>query len=385
MDQRQQQTKKPEGVFSDLNKPAPDAPTLARLFATPSVQKSIIDALPKHMEPDRMVQVMLQCCRKIPNLMKCSMHSLVQALVACSELGLEPGSALGYINLIPFWNSSAEKFEIQIIVGFKGYVELARRSGRLKSIGARIVHEKDKFSVKFGLEEKLEHEPFLDGEPGAPRFAYCVAHFIDGGYHFEVMSIPEIERIRNTSANYSRAKDKSKTVWGQHFEEMAKKTVVRRASKYLPLSSEQAEALDKHDDASVVDGQVVTRDTLAGLLAERTQAPSKPVEDVVIPFPTSDEKREVIDEQTGEITEAGAASTPAAAAPESVNEEPPADPIDNLIWRIQRANGPELGVIKRDIVKPEVLPKNEPRRVDVARAINAREQELRAAEKGGAA
>lgn len=359
--QQQQQAPRPAGRFDNLAVPAPDVPTLRALFQTKSVQESIAEVIPKHMEPDRMVQVMLTCCRKIPNLMKCSMQSLISALVACSELGLEPGGALGHINLIPFWNSKANRFDINIIVGYKGYVELARRSGRLKSISARVVHEKDKFTVKFGLEEKLEHEPYLDGDPGKARFVYCVAQFTDGGYHFEVMSIPEVEKIRDATANYKNAKDKEGSVWGQHFEEMAKKTAVRRASKYLPLSAEQADALEKNDDA-VVEGSVVARDVVAGALAAGTKAPERM--DVVIPFPTADAEP-AHDPTTGEVIENESAP---------VDETPPTDPAENLLWRIARASADQLADLTKEAGK---LPKDEPRRGDVGTAISRRREELK--------
>lgn len=373
--------------FADLTVPAPDVPTLGRLFKSVSVQTAIAEALPKHMSPERMTRVMLTCCRKIPKLAQAPMQSLISALVQCSELGLEPGSALGHVYLIPFEKWKKDKFgkwvsesvEIQVIIGFKGFVELARRSGKLKSISARIVHEKDKFEVRFGLDEKLEHVPFLEGDPGAPKFAYCVALFLDGGYHFEVMSIPEIEKIRNESKAYKQALETKKPgIWDLHFEEMCKKTVVRRSSKYFPLSSEDAERLESADESMIVDGKVVSRDAVAGMLADNLRAPPKP-DDVVIPFPSvpPESGSEAHDATTGEVSEADPATE---SIP--VSNEPPDDPIDALIWRIKRANGPELGVISREVAK---LSKDEPRRIEVARAIGARQNELRAAEQTGGA
>lgn len=117
------------------------------------------------------------------------------------------------------------------IIGYKGMIDLARRSGHIQSIYAHAVHENDEFEYELGLHPKLEHKP-SHGDRGAFIGAYAVAHFKDGGYQMEFMPKSEIEKRRKRSASANS----SYSPWSSDYEEMAKKTVVRYMFKYLPIS-----------------------------------------------------------------------------------------------------------------------------------------------------
>ena len=171
--------------------------------------------------------------RKDPKLATCDLTSFLGAIVQCAQLGLEPGSALGHVYLIPFKNRRRNCTEVQIIIGYKGLVELARRSGMVISITPRAVHEGDEFSYRYGLNEECEHRPTAD-TPGELSHVYVVVKFKDGGHDFEVMTRAEVENVRN-GLKFPNP------VWESHFEEMAKKTVIRRIAKRLPLSPEFAD------------------------------------------------------------------------------------------------------------------------------------------------
>ncbi|EKF2878464.1 recombinase RecT, partial [Escherichia coli] len=82
-------------------------------------------------------------------------------IVQCSQLGLEPGSALGHAYLLPFGNKNEKsgKKNVQLIIGYRGMIDLARRSGQIASLSARVVREGDEFNFEFGLDEKLIHRP----------------------------------------------------------------------------------------------------------------------------------------------------------------------------------------------------------------------------------
>ncbi len=97
------------------------------------------------------------------------------------------------------------------------------------------------FDYAFGLDEKLEHKPAMSARGRVIAF-YAVAKLVGGGHAFEVMSAEQVNDIRDASQNYKFARDKEKTVWGQHYEEMGRKTVLRRLFKYLPVSIELASA-----------------------------------------------------------------------------------------------------------------------------------------------
>ncbi|MCA7083438.1 recombination protein RecT [Cupriavidus sp. DB3] len=212
-------------------------------------QKSTLAAvLPKHVSPDRMLKIALGALRTTPKLMECTVESLMGAVVQCSQLGLEPNTPLGHAYLIPFEKKKqqngrwvTDKVETQIVIGYKGLIDLARRSGQVVSIAAHAVREGDHFEYAYGLDEKLEHKPAMSGRGRVVAF-YAVAKLVGGGHAFEVMSAEQVNEIRDASQNYKFARDKEKTVWGQHYEEMGRKTVLRRLFKYLPVSIELANA-----------------------------------------------------------------------------------------------------------------------------------------------
>lgn len=227
-------------------------------------KNEIARALPRHMTADRMARIALTEFRKTPALMKCDPATLFGAVIQCAQLGLEPGGALGHAYLIPFENRKKGTTDVQFIVGYRGMIDLARRSGQIVSLTARTVHANDKFTYRFGLDETIEHIP-AEGERGEMTHVYAVAKLKDGGVQFEVLTRHEIEGIRNESQGYKTAKryDRVDTPWIAHFEEMAKKTVIRRLFKYLPVSielqravglDEQGEAGIAQDNGAVIDG-----------------------------------------------------------------------------------------------------------------------------------
>lgn len=218
--------------------------------------------LPKHLTLDRLLKVALYCIEKTPKLQECSPQSLIACIKQCAELGLEPGGALGLAYLVPY------KSTCTLIIGYRGLIELARRSGKLAQIEAHVIHANDEFKVEFGLEPILRHVPKLDGDEGAPKAVYCVARMSDGSKHVEVMTWAAVLGIR------SRSQSRNDGPWTTDLEEMARKTVVRRAAKYLPLSAELADAF-MADDADYVDGVVTETPPQAALPSETSTEKAK--------------------------------------------------------------------------------------------------------------
>jgi len=194
----------------------------------PQVKK----ALPSHLNPERLVRIVTTEIRRNPELLSCTKESLLGALMLSAQLGLEPGP-LGHCYYVPFKNKNGSK-EVNFIVGYKGMIDLARRSGQISVIYAETVYENDEFEVQLGLEPKLIHIPKLNGERGKPVCWYGVVKFKDGGFYIKVMSKSEIEKHRLRSPS----KDSSLSPWLSDYEEMAKKTVIRAMFKYLPVSPE---------------------------------------------------------------------------------------------------------------------------------------------------
>ncbi|EIL88576.1 recombination and repair protein RecT [Rhodanobacter fulvus Jip2] len=243
--------------------------TLAHLLTDPKIKAQMALALPKHMTADRLARIALTEIRKNPKLAQCDQTSFLGAIMQLAALGLEPGGALGHAYLIPFdkrgklaggqWGVVGT--EVQLILGYRGMLDLARRSGQILSLEARAVYAADHFEVELGLDSKIVHRPnWTAADRGELTFVYAVAKLKDGGVQFDVMSRADIERVRNESQGFKAAvsaaekhkKDPTST-WHDHFEPMALKTVIRRLFKYLPVSIEiqRAVGLDEQADAGL--------------------------------------------------------------------------------------------------------------------------------------
>lgn len=204
---------------------------------------AIAQVLPRHLTADRILKVTLAATSRTPKLLECSQTSILQSVMQAAQLGLEPGGPLGHAYLVPF------KRECTLIVGYRGLIDLARRSGQIDSIEARVVYARDKFRISFGLTQVLEHEPSWEAEPGEIIGVYSIARIKSGLPQVEFMTIAQIEKIRRGSptGNYSDSP------WANHYDEMARKTVVRRICKYLPLTVELATALELNEGETEVD------------------------------------------------------------------------------------------------------------------------------------
>lgn len=212
-------------------------------------QGEIAKMLPKHLNADRLLKVAQIAATTTPALAKCDVASLVGAIGQCAQMGLEPNTVLGHAYLVPFNTKRKDAAgnerwvnSVQVIIGYKGLIDLARRSGQIVSIAAHEVCENDKFELVYGLDEKLIHTPSL-GDRGATIGFYAVAKLKDGGHCFEFMSRLQVEQIQAAADKKNKFPSK---VWQEHFTEMGRKTVIRRLAKYLPLSIEfqTAAALD---------------------------------------------------------------------------------------------------------------------------------------------
>lgn len=240
----------PEKKLSDL-KPKEQIAHLLKVR-----QSEIQKMLPKHLNAERLLKVAQIAATTTPTLAKCDVPSLVGAIGQCAQMGLEPNTVLGHAYLVPFNTKRKdadgnEKWvnSVQVIIGYKGLIDLARRSGQIVSIAAHEVCANDDFELVYGLDEKLNHTPAM-GERGGIIGFYAVAKLKDGGHAFEFMSRFQIEAIRDASQGWQQAvkfKKQALHPWSQHFIEMGRKTVIRRLAKYLPLSIEfqTAVALDR--------------------------------------------------------------------------------------------------------------------------------------------
>ena len=204
-------------------------------------KKQFNNALPQHINTDRFVRIAITTIRLNPKLAKCNPESLIGAVMVSAQLGLEPGT-LGQCYLIPFENKKAGTVECQFQIGYKGLIELLRRSGQLSDIYSYTVYENDDFNIEYGLSRTLTHKPNFD-ERGEIKGFYAVAILKDGAKAFEYMTKDEITKHEEKYRKGSYKND----VWNKNFEEMAQKTVVKKLLKWLPVSVEFLEMAAKDE------------------------------------------------------------------------------------------------------------------------------------------
>ena len=204
-------------------------------------KKQFNNALPQHINTDRFVRIAITTIRQNPRLAQCSQESLLGALMVSAQLGLEPG-ILGQCYLIPFENKKLGKVECQFQIGYKGLIELLRRSGQLSDIYSYVVYENDDFEITYGLSRDLKHKPNFSDRGEIIGF-YAVAILKDGAKAFEYMTKDEVVKHEEKYRKGSYKND----VWNKNFEEMAQKTVVKKLLKWLPVSVEFLEMANKDE------------------------------------------------------------------------------------------------------------------------------------------
>lgn len=195
-----------------------------------AMEGEIAKALPSVITPERFTRMVLSAISTTPKLAECSPKSFLGAMMTAAQLGVEPNTALGQAYIIPYKNHG--QMEAQFQLGYKGLIDLAYRSGEVSIIQAHEVYENDKFEYELGLDPKLVHVPAAK-DRGEVIAYYAMFKTKDGGYGFNVMSREDVEYH---ARRYSKAYGSGP--WQSNFDEMAKKTVLKRVLKYAPLKSD---------------------------------------------------------------------------------------------------------------------------------------------------
>ena len=228
--------------------------------------------------------MILTAMSSTPQLQQCTPKSFLGAMMQAAQLGVEPNTPLGQAYLIPYKNKGTLECSFQL--GYKGLIDLAYRSGEVKDIQAHEVHENDVFEYELGLEPKLKHVPAISNR-GPVIMYYAVFHTKDGGYGFEVMSA---EDIREHAKKYSKAYSSGYSPWTTNFDEMAKKTVLKKCLKYAPLKTEFVRAMSADE---TIKSDISAHMTEVHDETEYTDIEATPVPDNVDP-----DTGEVIDDRT---------------------------------------------------------------------------------------
>ena len=205
--------------------------TLKGLLTQENIKQQFALAMPKHLDPERFARIAITALTRTPKLQECTQESFFRCLLDLSAMGIEPDGRRAY--LIPYGK------ECTLIVSYMGLIELVRRSGDVTSIRAEIVCENDGFSWENG---NVTHTVDWLADRGAMKAVYAEAKLASGETQTCVMTKGEVDGIR------SRSKAGQSGPWVSDFNEMAKKTAVRRLTKMLPLSSEIVSHIDRDDD-----------------------------------------------------------------------------------------------------------------------------------------
>ena len=288
----------------------------------PTLRDFLVAARPKlgevcarHLPADRLVRLAVAAISRTPKLAECTPQSVLASVFVAGRLGLEPDGVLGGAYLVPFGR------ECQLIIGYRGLVDLAIRSGKVRSVVSRVVHAKDKFRVTLGLDDSIKHVPTDDEDPGLWTHVYAVATLADGTRQFEVMSRRQVLAIREKS----RAKNNGPwaNIEAEDGKEMARKTVVKRLAKSLPLSTEFAAALALDTAADTGTGattsQVAEELALAlpepGPVVEGRTTVSAPAEESPAPaLQAPPARRETVEEAKARVKAEAAAAAQAKGA-----------------------------------------------------------------------
>ena len=199
--------------------------------------------MPKEMNPQRLYQMYISTINREPALADCTVESVLSCFMRCTSLGLEPSNVngLGMAYILPFGNKNYRtgQKEATFILGYRGIIDLARRSGQLRDISARAVHEGDEFD--YWEDETGQHFKFRTTR-GVPHTeatltdVYVNAQLLPAGSVFVHMTKEEVEAVKR------RSPAGNKGPWRTDYEAMALKTVVRRSFKWLPVSVEAQSA-----------------------------------------------------------------------------------------------------------------------------------------------
>jgi recombination protein RecT len=219
------------------------------LITSDKMKAQFAAALPQHLTPDRFCRIALTALTRTPKLAECTPESLMRCLLDLSAFGIEPDGRRAH--LIPFENRKLGVVECTLILDWKGIAELAMRSGIIAKLHADIVCENDEFDYNLG--EVVKHKIDFRRPRGEMYAVYAMAETKDGPVFVAVLNKEEVDGVRK------RSKSGNLGPWVTDYNEMAKKTAFRRLAKWLPLSAEFRDAVDKDEDLPTIERDVTPK------------------------------------------------------------------------------------------------------------------------------
>ena len=251
-------------------------------------------ALPSHVSVEKFSRVAMTAIQNTPALVNADRRSLFGAFIRLAQDGLLPDGREAAI--VMFGNKA------QAMPMIAGILKKIRQSGEVAKVSAQVVYANDKFTVRYGFDEDVEHIPPALNEPrGEPIGAYATAVLKDGSQLLEVMSLEDIAAVRKVS----RASGNGP--WVTWFGEMARKSVMRRLSKRLPMSTDLEEEIFSRDETMAyrepvqrtIDAEPMTAPPQSRLDAIESQIEPEPPEE----SPAIEEQAEEIEAEIEEVPE----------------------------------------------------------------------------------
>jgi recombination protein RecT len=217
-------------------------------------------ALPTHVSPGRFVRVLMTAIQTTPSLLSADRRTLFAAATKAAQQGLLADGREGVI--VTF------KDQAQWMPMTAGIMKLVRNSGEISTWSVQAVYENDSFDFCLGDEEHITHKPALANR-GKLIAVYSIVTMKDGEKSREVMSVEDVNAIR------ARSRSGNSGPWVSDFAEMAKKTVVRRHSKRLPLSTDIDGAIRDDDELFMPPAAPEPTPAAAEPAAEGNKRPSR--------------------------------------------------------------------------------------------------------------
>ena len=229
-----------------------DSTAVATTSVPTAMERKVLEVLPlvngDRRRAEKVVRVAANAVSKTPLLAQCDKGKLWLAIQEIVSLGLPFGGRGAY--LVPY------KSDVTVIVSPHGLIELMFRHPLVKSVQARVVREGEPFRVTYAPEQRIEHAPLLTGTPGALVGCYAIIELSNGGRVIEYMSRDEVQKVKNVSQSARSGRGP----WKDWEEEMWRKTVLKRAGKYVPQSEELMKAFDLDDADTDFDAPHVAPD-----------------------------------------------------------------------------------------------------------------------------
>lgn len=293
--------------------------------------------LPTSVTQEAFTNAAIVAVQDNPKILDCDPSSVFRALRRLGALGLVPDGREAA--LVPFKTRVGGQYidACQAMPMVFGLIKSARRSGTVKDIRAHVVYgrevEDGRFRYLAGDDEILEHNPILFGDRGEPVGAYAIAVMTDGEIVREVMTAQEIDRVRRAGASQlvfaknerPKVSDAPIGIWETWWEEMWKKTVIRRMTKRLDLSAEDRRIITADEDTPMRDVTPEAPPPAAERLPRGTAAKLAALADDAAPGPDQTPDEDVTED--GEIIEHQAQDPAPEAGDRSDGEGPgEADP-----------------------------------------------------------